>query len=35
MLTNTNYINWLANFTSKYPNFTDDDWLYSPEKITE
>ena len=26
MLTNTNYINWLANFTSKYPNFTDDDW---------
>jgi len=30
-----NYLEWLEQFTEKYPNFTDIEWLYSKEKITE
>jgi len=29
------YINWLENFTLKNKEFTDDDWLYFPERISE
>ena len=32
MLSNTNYIIWLENFTKKYLSFFDDDWFYCPEK---
>lgn len=35
MLSNTKYIEWLEKFTSKHPSFSDDDWLYFPEKITK
>jgi len=34
MLSNTNYIKWLNNFTVEHSNFSDDDWLYFPEKIS-
>lgn len=32
---NDDYILWLEIFTNKYPKFSDDDWLYCPEKISE
>lgn len=32
---NYEYINWLTSFTSKYLEFTDDDFLYSPELISK
>lgn len=35
MSSNDDYIIWLENFTSKYSKFSDDDWLYCPEKISE
>ena len=35
MLSNTDYINWLDEFTTKHLNFTDEDWLYFPEKISK
>lgn len=30
-----NYLTWLEQFTLKYPNFTNNDWIYLKEKITE
>lgn len=30
-----NYLEWLEQFTLKHPNFTDNDWIYLKEKITE
>ena len=35
MFSNINYIKWLENFTIKYPDFSDDDWLYFSEKISQ
>jgi len=35
MFSSTDYINWLTNFTLKNTNFTDEDWIYFPEKITK
>lgn len=35
MLSNTDYINWLNKFTIEHSSFTDDDWLYFPEKISK
>ena len=35
MKSNTEYLIWLEKFTNKYPNFSDEDWLYHPEKISE
>ncbi len=35
MLENTSYIDWLVHFTEEYPIFSDDDWLYNVEGITE
>ena len=34
MLSNAKYIEWLIDFSEKYPNFNDDTWLYFPEKIS-
>lgn len=35
MMSNTDYIKWLDKFTIEHPNFSDDDWLYFPEKISK
>ena len=36
MFSNTDYINWLINFTMQNNGcFSDDDWLYNPEDITK
>lgn len=35
VFSNTEYINWLINFTNDNNNFTDEDWDYFPEKISE
>ena len=35
MLSNTDYIKWLDSFTVEHSNFSDDDWLYFPEKISK
>ena len=35
MFSNTNYLKWLESFTVEHPSFSDDDWLYFPEKISE
>ena len=35
MLSNTNYIEWLIEFTKKYESFTDNSWLYNPEELSE
>lgn len=32
---NNEYVTWLEKFTQKHPNFSDEDWLYHPEKISE
>jgi len=32
-ISNTEYILWLENFSIANPAFSDDDWLYCPEKI--
>lgn len=32
---NTDYIMWLNYFTITHPSFSDNDWLYFPEKINE
>ena len=34
ILSNSEYINWLKEFLNTYPNFSDDDWLYYPNKIS-
>lgn len=35
MLSNTDYIKWLNNFTVEYSSFSDNDWLYFPERISK
>ena len=35
ILSNTDYIKWLDKFTIEHSNFSDDDWLYFPEKISK
>lgn len=35
LVSNDEYMRWLERFTEAYPNFCDDDWLYSPESLTE
>ena len=35
MMSNTAYIEWLNLFTQDKGGFSDDDWLYFPEKISE
>lgn len=35
MMSNTAYIEWLNEFTQDKDGFSDDDWLYFPEKISE
>ena len=35
MMSNTAYIEWLNQFTQDKYGFSDDDWLYFPEKISE
>lgn len=30
-----NYINWLVDFSRTHNSFYDDDWVYTPEAITE
>ena len=35
MMSNTTYIEWLKQFTQDKEGFSDDDWLYFPEKISE
>jgi len=34
LVSNTEYITWLNNFTKEHLSFSDDDWLYCPEKIS-
>ena len=33
LLESDEYINWLEQFTIKYSNFTDNDWLYHKKKL--
>lgn len=35
MMSNTSYIEWLNEFTQDKDGFSDDDWLYFPEKISD
>ncbi len=35
IFSNTNYVKWLESFTIEHPGFSDDDWLYFPEKISQ
>ena len=35
LMSNTEYIKWLDEFTQDKDGFSDDDWLYFPEKIEE
>lgn len=35
LISNQDYINWLISFTIKHPNFTSDDWLYSPDELSK
>lgn len=35
MMSNTTYIEWLKQFTRNKDGFSDDEWLYFPEKISE
>lgn len=35
MMSNPTYIEWLNQFTQDKDGFSDDDWLYFPEKISE
>jgi len=35
LVSNTEYILWLENFTITNPSFGDDNWLYYPEKISK
>lgn len=34
MLSNTDYLKWLDNFTIAHQNFSDDEWLYFPIEIS-
>lgn len=33
LMTSYDYINWLESFTEKHPSFSDEDWIYCPDKI--
>lgn len=35
MFSSTDYIEWLNKFTQDKNGFSDDDWLYFPEKISD
>ena len=35
MIENTNYIDWLIEFTKEHPVFSDEDWLYNEENISK
>ena len=35
IISDTNYLKWLEIFTIEHPSFSDDDWLYFPEKISK
>lgn len=35
LMSNTEYINWLYKFTQDKERFSDDDWLYYPERISK
>ena len=35
MMSSTKYIQWLIKFTKDKEGFSDDDWLYFPEKIND
>ena len=35
IFSNTDYMMWLENFTTYHPSFSDDNWLYFPEKISK
>ena len=35
LMSNTAYIEWLKQFTQDIDGFSNDDWLYSPEKLSE
>lgn len=35
LISNTEYILWLENFTVVNPSFEEDSWLYYPEKISK
>lgn len=35
MLSNETYMNWLINFTNESMGFTDNDWLYRKDEISE
>lgn len=35
LVSNTEYILWLENFTSTHTYWSDDTWLYCPEKISK
>lgn len=35
LISNTEYILWLENFTIAHPCWSDDTWLYSPEEISK
>jgi len=35
IFSNNNYINWLESFTVEHQSFSDDDWLYCPEIISQ
>ena len=32
---NNKYITWLDKFTQEHPSFSDEDWLYHPDEISE
>lgn len=35
LVSDTKYIKWLEEFTSKHPFFYDDSWLYCPSKLSD
>ena len=35
IISNTDYMLWLEHFTSTYPSFSDTDWLYNHDNISE
>lgn len=34
IVSNVEYITWLGNFTKEHASFSDDTWLYCPEKLS-
>lgn len=35
IMSNPEYITWLESFTSKYPSFSDETWLYCPDELSK